>query len=493
MATAREPVSAWSTPRGDAGDSLRRAGQGLMASAATPRGAAAGGGLCPGGFVAPSVPAAGKAGDLAIAGGIQARRGLQPDIIVATPRTPDHMNEVQRRHRQKGGPGELCLHFGLMSVKVPPANGGYGIKPDKGEDVAQIFQAGHKLGVAEYQATKKEAVYATNIREPLGRPWVRGHRLPDRVMKQDFKGFGNPSTLAAFDSKELMFPRDLVPDSSETKEMYKKTHGSYDAGESVNRRYQWPEAILANPHHVFGVCENVERGGGGSGAKSALKMDCGDEPLSVARTTVISALAVGYQQIATDQLATSRCSTQCVPPVPLGHFFGVGSAIDECDAGALVRGSYTAQEQMPDDDLGRCTVPGRRNFVTKGALGVPTVRTDIKAVPSERRSLANATNFGDEPDAPGVIFPGKFQTQGVNDNDFKAVRSKAELRSILEGAGYALPFEDYEGIFAMASSDTKTASLEAVMDSALEWSAYTGSALTPRGDLTARPGSLTRR
>jgi len=493
--------AAWQTPRGDSAgsDALRRAGHGLIASgSATPRGGG-GGGLYPGGLVAPSVRPSGKAGDLAEAGGPWARRGLQPDIIVATPRTPEHLNEVQRRHRQKGNPGERALHYGLKNVKVPPAGEGYGVKPAKGDDVAQTFLAGQKLGVAEYLSNKKESIYMTNIREPLGRPWCRGHKLPDHVLRPEFKGYGNASLLSAFGTKELVFPRNVDPDSEEMKEQYKKTHQSYGPGESVNRRYLWPQVIVENPHHAFGVPENVERGGGGTGAKTALTMDCGDEPLSAGKTPIVSAVQANYDQASKDQLATSRCSTRCVPPVHPGFFYGVKSAADECNAGQLVRGNYTVDEQQPDADLGRSIVPGRRNFVTKAPLGIPTVRTDIKAPPLERRSVSNSTNWGDDPDALGVIFPGKYQWKGVNEADFKALRSRAELRSILEGAGYQLTDDEFEEIVFNAAAGQSNASVEATMEAALEWSFRCGGALTQRGAMaktgagSQRSGAMTAR
>lgn len=484
--------AAWQTPRGESAgsDKLRRAGNDLIASgAATPRSGGAAG-LYPGGYVAPNVPSAGKAGDLAEAGGPWARRGLQPDIIVTAPRTPEHLNEVQRRHRQKGNPGESCLHYGLKHVQVPPGSEGYGMKPPTGDTVAQTFVAGQKLGVAEYIATKKESVYYTNVREPLGRPWCRGHKLPDKVLRPEFKGFGNASLMSAFGTKELVFPRDVQPDSDETKELYKKTHQSYGPGEPVQRHYNWPQAIVENPHHAFGVPENVERGGGGTGAKTALNMDCGEEPLSYMKTPVVSIVQADYEQGAKDKLSTSRCTTRCVPPVPPGFFYGLRSAADDVSVGQLVRGNYSVDEQQPDRDLGRSIVPGRRNFLTKVPLGVPTVRTDIKAPPPERRSVSNSTNWGDDPDAIGVIFPGKYQWQGVNEADFKALRNALELRSILEGAGYELTDADFEDVFFNAAAGNDTASVEATMEAALEWSSQRGGSLTQRGRTS---GALTQR
>lgn len=440
-----------------------------------------------GNLVAPDVRPAGKDAKA----NARREKGLQFDVIVATPRTPENLNEVQRRHRQKGGPSERVLHFGLKSCKVPPAGPGYGVKPLKGDAVEDIFRAGEVYGVEEYVLTSKESIYYSNIREPLGRSFHRGHKLPDRILKPEFRGFGNPSDLQSLDTKELICPRDLPPETKEVKDMYAKTHGNYGPGQSVNRRYDWPEEIRDSPHFAFGLSDNVERGGAGTGAKSALTMDDG------LKSCIISQDAVNFKQASTDVLSKSKCSTHCVPPVPIGHYYGVSSKEDECDAAMLLRGQYSVSEQMPDKDLGRCIIPGRRNFLTEAPLGIPSIRHDIKALPVWKRSVTNATNWGDEPSARGVIFPGSLHSRGITDMDFKVLRSPSELRSIIEGAGYTWSNQEFEEVLSIAAQGAgdKLASVEALMEALVLPARQTGS-LThretskftslSRGDLTRR-------
>merc|ERR1719359_2457058 len=85
------------------------------------------------------------------------------------------------------------------------------------------------------------------------------------------------------------------------------------------------------------------------------------------------------------------------PKVPLGHAFGIKSTTSECTARSCILGYYSLNEQLPDQDLGRCMKPGRRNLTAEArAFGVPSVRADIPALPVDKRSLADCQNYGDE-------------------------------------------------------------------------------------------------
>lgn len=418
------------------------------------------------------VPAAGKAGELLEKGGVTSRRGLQDDIIVATPRTPDALTDTQRRHRQKGGPGEINLHWGLQSLKVPHPCEGYGMKSNKGEDVAQNFKSGQKLGVAEYFNERAEAVYKSTKREPLGQSYVRGHVLPSKVLSSDFLGFGNATERSETGSKDAIFPRGVTPDTEEIKALYKKTHGASEPGEGVSRSYNWPKAVKDNPLFRFGAVEpNSELRGNGNGAKSALTMDCGEGPLDAPKTVILKDSLVNFQKVSHDRLATSRRLMQghATQRLPEGHTHGKASASDPITAGAIVRGFYSVDEQMPDHDLGKCITVGRRNFETQEPLGVPSVRYDIPAPPIARRSVACSTNYGDDIDASGLIAPSRFQFQGVTPEDFQARRSLEELESLLRGAGFGVDDETLKAILADACDGDEKVSLEAVMSAIYHW------------------------
>jgi len=413
--------------------------------------------------IAPGVRAAGKSG-----------RVEEGPLILPTPRTPDGLGEVRTRHRQRTGPGEISAHWGLKDAPFPGPGAGYGQKSARGDDVAQNFKAGQKVGVAEYRSACGEAIYQSVVREPLGKSWVRGHCLPAETKDDDFPGFGCP-LIRGPSSKNSIFPRGVEPDSETAKAQYRLTHASYEPGEMTSRDYKWPEAIRGNKKHVFGAAETKDSNNRGLGAKTALTMDCGSEPNSVPRTQVVMAGVEHYRHLAHDHLGTSRCLLQNERQLREKHTFGVPSGTDTTSAGQLVRGFYSATEQQPDEDLGCSTARGRRNFLTQYALGLPTVRTDLDRPPRHRRSVACATNFGDDADARTLLAPGKFQFQNVFDEDFWERRPAPELYNILNGSGLRVEPDEFESVFKYAvqlhGDGEEIASLEAVMHSLADWEA----------------------
>jgi len=457
--TPREVQQAWQTPRepGAGGDAsaLKRAGLGLAQQPRVKRGV----------DPAPHVPCSGKPGDLGELGALS-RRGLQKDLIPPTPRTPD-LHGARNRHRQRTGPGEISQHWALKEDSIPDPGPGYGVKTFKDEDVAENFKAGQVLGVAEYMISRGEAIYHSTTREPLGKSYVRGHALPAHTQEQGFRGFG-VSRRSLCGAKESIFPRGVAPESAEAHAQYCKTHGSHEAGEMALRRYEWPEAVTGNRHFRFGLVDDVDIGNRGAGAKRALTMDAGDEHHAVLDTRIGTHRLENKRQVANDHLGTARSSRQGTLPVPPDHAFGQRRA-QGLDAGTLLRGFYSPEERLPDADLGACLLPGRRNYATTVPFGIPSVRTDqLHRVPApHQRPMANSTNFGDDPDAVDLIFPGKFNHRGVGDEDMCVRRDGQELRSILEGAGYYLDEGAFQEVFQAAvdfyGDDIPKASTEALM------------------------------
>jgi len=417
---------------------------------------------------APSVRPGGRPGELGELG-ILSRIGLQPDIILPTPRTPEDLGDTRRKHRQRTGPGEASRHWVQRDDGVPAALDGYGVKSYKGEDVAQNFKAGQVVGVAEYMLSRGEAVYATTSREPLGKGWVRGHMLPTETQTPEFRGFGCSTKRSAYNAKESIFPRGVEPETEEARARYCKTHGSYEPGQVSKRDYEWPKAMTENKHFRFGIVDDADISNRGAGAKRALTMDGGAAPNTIADTVIGSAMLQQKRYAANDHLGTSRASMQGRLPVPKDQVFGLATEKDGQDAGGLIRGNYSTEEQMPDADLGTCLMPGRRNYHSAVPFGLPSVRSDLshRVVPSEKRSLTNATNFGDDPGAIDLIFPGKFHHLGLGEEDFFMRRSETELRGVLEGSGWGLSDEDFKDVFqeavALHGDGQQVASVEALM------------------------------
>ena len=461
MLSARGPRPAWFTPRESEGERLQRTGQevlGKVTGVAPP---------APASYTrtdpAPGILPAGKAGEMAGARG--------HIVVVPSPRSPESMTAAQRRHRQKGEPGEMGLHWGLKSLSIPHPGPGYGMKTNKDEDVAQNFRSGQQFGVAEYINARAEDVYHSTKREPLAKSYVRGHALPQKVRASDFPGFGRALDPSE-DAKKVMFPRGQVSESAEAKALYKRTHGSTDPGEGLDRKYEWPNYVK-NPIFRFGHSDKTVASG--AGAKSALSMDCGEEPLSVPSTLIVKDALANFQEVTSDQLGTSRnlMQLQSQRGLSSNHAFGKPTSSDPISAGSLIKGAYSLLEQMPDSDLGKCLVKGRRNFETDSGLGIPSVRYDKVAPPPERRSVANSVNYGDDLNAASLITPTRFQALGLMPRDFTERRSQKDLEKLMRGAGFCASSEELSKIVQAAirkhGDGDERASLESTMLALEDW------------------------
>lgn len=462
---AGKPASGTFTPR--EGSSLKLAGLDLS-NAIKPQGP----GHKKGVDTVPMISASGKKGEVA-------PWGCEPGIIMPTPRTPEQTNEVQKRHKRRTGPGEITIHWGMRTTSVPTSGEGYGVKSNKGESAAENFKSGQKFGIAEYVQSRGESIYHTVRMEPLGSSYSRNHVLPEETKKGSFPGFGKALSLDAFDAKECIFPRLAAPDTAEDKARYKRTHGSFDPGEPIDRNYAWPNKVRENQHFRFGATDTAKPGNlnSGEGAKNALTMDL-EEDKTYPQTKVVNRTSEHYRQVANDQLGQSRNLLQGRPPVSPGHAYGCKSGRDNTHAGELMRGFYPPADQRPDADLGKCTVKGRRNFHTKRPFGVPSVRNDLEPPPHHRRSVASATNYGDDHSAFNLIYPEKFGFRGVSDNDFFVRRPADEMRSLLEGCGYNLEDQDFRMLWEDAvkvfEDEEPCVSLEVMLNILGHWMSVSG-------------------
>lgn len=438
--TPHGPAHAWQTPRGEPGST----GSVLRGAAAAAIGLCQPNGPPPmnapyrkGVDVAPDVLSAGKGDPIP---------RIRPDVIIPTPRTPDNITHIQKRHRRRTNAGDITTNWATRDMPKPSPGNGYGIKTQSGVNVAQSFQAGQHFGIAEYINSRGEAIYYSTVREPLGKSWSRGHQLPDETKEDAFLGFGKP-TPSSYTSKECIFPRDREHVPEATLEMYKKTHGDFDPGEVVLRRYDWPAKVTENPHFRFGRSETTNQPRGGGGVKAALTMDREDDG-GFLQTRIVKSTSEQYRQVVGDPLGAGRNLMQGKQQVPPGHTYGMKTGAEE-SAWKLIRGNYSVAEQMPDSDLGHCPIPGRRNCDTNIALGKPTVRFD-KLPPGVLRSVADSTNYGDELEAFDLIYPSTHQVKGLSEEDFSAPRSCEELSELFEKAGTKLDPEDFQSLFDLA-------------------------------------------
>jgi len=227
---------------------------------------------------------------------------------------------------------------------------------------------------------------------------------------------------------------------------YVKTHGSYDAGEMVERDYNWPldptseHGAKVDPKtFAFGVRDQAI-GGTQDGVKSALYMDR-DATLNYPKTRIVPLTAETYREVNCDPLGRAKnnmqgvqkCNYTASGKLPPNHAYGIKCIGSDSTVGDCLRGWYDESEQNADYDLGKSQKVGRRNDCETGrAYGTPSIRADI-AKPATR-SCADMQNYGDEAGASALLHPQRFELMGVPDEEFILRRDKEEIKSILECA-----------------------------------------------------------
>lgn len=340
---------------------------------------------------------------------------LQSEIYFPAPSTP---TRERRFRRLSHGPGESHVHHGLKDQQLPPEEWRYGVRTITGVSVGDCLKAGQKSGVEEYEQSRNERIYDSVKREPLGKSFNRGHSLKMRP-----EGFGSPSGTPV-DGKKVIYPTDVPQQDEDTRIQYRQTHNNYLPGERAERNYHWPSATQAQGFRFGGAPTNAAEG---AGVRLAMNMDVEDDG-SVKRTRVVQKGVEDYRNVAHPKLFKKSHAKQGAEGSPLGHAhrYGIRSPAGD-SAGSCISGSYSLEEQLPDQDLGRCTKAGRRNMTSeRRAFGVPSVRTDIPAPHPSMRSIANETSYGDEVGAAAVLAPQRF-----NDGEFLVRRPRAELEELM--------------------------------------------------------------
>ena len=150
-----------------------------------------------------------------------------------------------------------------------------------------------------------------------------------------------------------------------------------------------------------------------------------------------------------DQLGKAR-SLGHGTTLPENHVFGVGGKLEDEGAWSCIQGSYSAEEQQPDADLGKPVSHGWRNVTTESrAFGVPSIRADI--TPPERRSVADNQNYGDDVNAQFLLYPDEFSANGVADEEFSQSRTQDDLRRLFSKIGYSLDEDVFQRLWNDAS------------------------------------------
>ncbi|XP_053571711.1 EF-hand domain-containing family member B [Bombina bombina] len=103
------------------------------------------------------------------------------------------------------------------------------------------------------------------------------------------------------------------------------------------------------------------------------------------------------------------------------------------------------------------TTSSRINAVVGGVCstyyhtcGVPTIRTDI--APPQIRKTGDRNNYGDEPNAFGLLCPSTFTQHMVYESDFFKSRPKQEIFQIFRGTGIEISDEKLNEFWELAST-----------------------------------------
>jgi hypothetical protein len=356
-----------------------------------------------------------------------AGKDVQPEIYFSAPPTPIK----ERRFRRSQMPGEIHVHHSLKDQRLPGEEFRYGVRGVKGSTTEICMKAGQKFGIEAYKESVKERIYESNKKEPLGKPHIRGYDI--KMLPQ---GHGNPSGEPE-DCKKVVFPVDMPGSESEaTKALYKKSHNNFEPGERVDRAYNWPEEC-SDFFFRFGVA--ASHGQEGAGVKLALDVMKEDDG-QFKQTKMVQKVCEDYRNVVQPKFARKTHYVQGAkgPPMPPNWAYGIKSVTSDMTARSCILGYYELDEQLPDQDLGRCTKVGRRNVTGQTrAFGTPSVRTDLAAPPG-RRSVADLTNYGDECGAAALLNPQRFDNKGVPDREFLVRRPKEELRELVDATGPSL-------------------------------------------------------
>lgn len=107
---------------------------------------------------------------------------VRPDLLESNkrPDTPEHIKKYRQSYKNQ--PGLRVQHFGLKDdAENLDRNRAYGRSTLGSEKVGEIIKSQNLNGMADKFNDIREAKYASNIKEPLGRPMSRYYKWPQTI------------------------------------------------------------------------------------------------------------------------------------------------------------------------------------------------------------------------------------------------------------------------------------------------------------------------
>jgi len=380
------------------------------------------------------------------------------------PGTPDEIAKYRRSAMQQ--PGVSVLHYGSADDVIPhPEGEAFGMRTmtGLGEGVQDVIKNYPSSELMQWRLERQEDVYKSSKAEPLGRTALRGHQLPEHLNHAPFGDFIDAKDKSYNPrSKEVIYPPDVdtTSDDPALHQMYLKSHMAFQAGEQRRRNYDWDAANIDPGTHKFGAVEkDVYREGVAKALNPAIDENFRD------KVNIVPKRLEHFKITDQDELGRPR-NLGHGKQLPADHTFGRPARLfEEWGTRKLIVGDYCEEEQQPDADLGKSIKPGFRNVapVDDKVFGVPSVRTDISNRIAHQathqvaegmtvkfsKAFNDNTNYGEEPDAGVLMYPGPAADKGVTESQYITPYEKAKLKSFLEGAG--VETENFDEYFKYAA------------------------------------------
>jgi len=244
----------------------------------------------------PHLPAAGLGGGKDVE---TAETTLKPEIYNPPEICPDHI----KKWRKETTPGKICLHPGVADDADHERLEVYGRAEPVGVKVHEVLNTAPKSYLIEKNVEKKEGIYLSHKREPLGKPYIRGHDLPGEFASGSI-GFGRPTPqdVAGTQSKHLLHPAErLIPEAE--RQLYVKSHSNFDPGEQRRRGYSWVDKDGPIDPALFrfgGAVKDGEKAGVAKAINPAL------DPTYKRPPVVVEKLLEDFRVVSTEGLGTVK-------------------------------------------------------------------------------------------------------------------------------------------------------------------------------------------
>lgn len=139
------------------------------------------------------------------------------------------------------------------------------------------------------------------------------------------------------------------------------------------------------------------------------------------KTVIVKKVVEDVKAVTSDHLGSVKNLGQGQEPRGDDFIYGHKNDYTAWNAGKCITGEASEQQLAPDHDLGRSVKPNCSNNVRQStdaqrSFGCPTIRTDVPF--KVWRSVADYTNYGDEPEAVDLMYPATATELGISEADF---------------------------------------------------------------------------